>query len=106
MSNTLRFLRPFLQQRARPTSQAASSTYLSFYHTARFYSTEQASIVPRVRITHDNQGGKYSPEQYPRITPQKGVIDYQTFKERYKDLVRGGSGTDKVIVRGMFCFRI
>lgn len=41
-------------------------------------------------------------EQYPRIKRQDAVIDYHTFKERYKNLERGESKPDdEVIVRGM-----
>ena len=40
--------------------------------------------------------------RYPRIKNQDAVVDYYTFKDRYKDLGRGESKSDEVVVvRGM-----
>lgn len=44
---------------------------------------------------------EYSPELYPRMKPQKGVMDYKTFAERYRTLARGETSADEVVIRGM-----
>ena len=41
-------------------------------------------------------------EQYPRIKKEDGAIDFNTFKERYRNLGLGESKpNDEVVVRGM-----
>lgn len=105
MSIPLRCLCPCLRPPTQFICRATSSTYLSFYHTVRSYSTEQAPVTPRIRgVDSDLSEKQYLPEPYPRITPQKSAIDFQTFQERYKDLVRGESRSDEIVVRGMSCF--
>ena len=91
--SALQCLRPCLRSRSRPISRAASSAFL------RFYSVAQAQAEPRIRTTGESV--EYSPELYPRIQPQKNVMDYKTFAERYRSLVRGETGTDEVVIRGM-----
>lgn len=93
MSTPLRCFRPALHSYFRPRAPAA---YL------RFYSAAQAEIVPRIRTwTGDAEKWQHK-EQYPRIKKQDAVLDYHTFKERYKNLARGESRpNDLVVVRGM-----
>lgn len=93
MRSPLRCLCPSLRPRLLPTAQAA---YL------RFYSAAQAQGVPRIRIGDDVEAEKWQhKEQYPRIKKQDAVLDYNTFKERYKNLGRGESKpNDEVVVRG------
>lgn len=64
----------------------------------------QAQAEPRIRTSAEPV--EYSPELYPRIQPQKSVMDYKTFAERYRSLVRGETGTDEVVIRGMLAFSI
>ena len=33
-------------------------------------------------------------------------MDYKTFAERYRSLVRGETGTDEVVIRGMLAFSV
>ena len=96
MRTPLRCLCPTLRHYARPAARAA---YL------RFYSAAQASIVPRIRIRSDELETWQHKELYPRIRKQDAVLDYHTFKERYKNLGRGESKPDdEVVVRGMTAF--
>ena len=89
----LQCFRPWLRSPSRPISRAASSAFL------RFYSVAQAQEAPRIRTTMESL--EYSPESYPRIRPQKGVLDYKTFAGRYRSLARGETSTDEVVIRGM-----
>lgn len=104
MTITLRCLRPHLSSPVRLATQAVSSTSTSYY--LRCYSSQQDLITPRIRITQECTDGKYKPERYPRIASEKNVVDYQTFKERYKHLVRGESLPEELVVRGMLCSTI
>lgn len=118
MSKPLRWLYPCFQPRVRPTSRAAATTYLRFYQAFRPYSAECApekpqaiedhdslkgtqTPEPRIRIRHGAPEQKYVPEPYPRISSQEGAVDIGTFREKYKDLRRGDSRLEEVIVRGM-----
>ena len=69
----------------------------------RFYSAAQAEIVPRIRTGSSDEADKWHyKERYPRIKKQDAVLDYYTFKDRYKNLGRGESKSDdEVVVRGM-----
>ncbi len=91
--SALQCLRPCLRSPSRPISRAASSAFL------RFYSVAQAQAEPRIRTTMESL--EYSPDSYPRMEPQKGVLDYKTFAGRYRSLARGESSTDEVVIRGM-----
>lgn len=97
MRTPLRCLCPSLRPFVRPTARTA---YL------RFYSVAQTQDVPRIRRGVDVEAEKWRHrEQYPRIKRQDAVIDYHTFKERYKNLERGESKPDdEVIVRGMSAY--
>lgn len=93
MSGPLRCFRPALRPYIRPTARAA---YLRFYNAA------QAETIPRIRIWSGDSEKWQHKEQYPRIKKQDAVLDYHTFKERYKNLARGESKPDdEVVVRGM-----
>lgn len=96
--SALKCLRPCLRSPSRPIARAVSSAFL------RFYSVAQAQAEPRIRTTIESV--EYSPEPYPRVQPQNGVIDYKTFAERYRSLARGETGTDEVVVRGMLYFSV
>ena len=91
--SVLQCFRPWLRSQSRPISGAASSAFL------RFYSVAQAQAEPRIRTTMESL--EYSPEPYPRIQLQKGVLDYKTFAGRYRSLARGETSTDEVVIRGM-----
>ena len=71
----------------------------------RFYSDAPAETVPSIRnwSTDEPETLKWHhKEHYPRLKKQNAVIDYYTFKDRYKDLSRGESKSDdEVVVRGM-----
>ena len=96
MRTPLRCLCPTLRHHARPAARAA---YL------RFYSAAQAPIRPRIRIGSGELETWQHKEYYPRINKQDAVLDYHTFKERYKNLGRGESKPDdEVVVRGMTAF--
>ncbi|KAF6226538.1 hypothetical protein HO133_009404 [Letharia lupina] len=100
MRTSLRCLGPALRPYARPTARAAH---------LRFYSTEQAQLAPRIRTSSGGDRVKWQhEEQYPRIKKQDTVLDYHTFKERYKDLGPGESKPDdEVVVRGrIWSFRV
>lgn len=91
-----RYFRPALRPYVHPTARAA---YL------RFYSAAPTQDVPRIRTwsegSEDVEKWQHN-EQYPRIKKQDAVLDYSTFKERYKNLARGESKPDdEVVVRGM-----
>ena len=96
--SSLQCLRPYLRSLSRPISRAASYAFL------RFYSVAQAQDEPRIRSTRESV--EYSPEPYPRIKSQKGVLDYKTFVERYRSLARGESSTDEVVIRGRLRFSV
>lgn len=89
-----RCLCPALRPYPHPTARAAH---------LRFHSATQAPDVPRIRIWNEVEAEKWRKEErYPRVKKQDAVLDYHTFKERYKDLGRGESKPDdKVVVRGM-----
>ncbi|CAD6593566.1 MAG: hypothetical protein ASARMPREDX12_007323 [Alectoria sarmentosa] len=91
-----RYFRPALRPYLHPTARAA---YL------RFYSAAPTQDVPRILRTWIEQSKDVEKwqhnEQYPRIKKQDAVLDYNTFKERYKNLARGESmPADEVVVRG------
>ena len=121
MNSHLRCLRPYFRSRVLPTSRAACATYLQVYRAVRTYSAKQTldhlvdrirSVTPegtntpepRIRVRSGAPEEKYVTELYPRITPQKGVIDYHSFRERYQDIKRGDSRPEELIVRGMSCY--
>lgn len=89
-----RYSCPALRPNVRPTARTAC---------LRFYSTEQGQIALRIRTTNTDEAEIWQPkEQYPRIKKQEAVLDYHTFKERYKKLGRGESKPeDEVVVRGI-----
>lgn len=91
---TLRCFRPTPLPYVRPKVRVA---YL------RFYSAAPAATDPRIRTTASAGGETWQhKEKYPRIKKQDGVLDYRTFKERYKSLAREESKPDEeVVVRGM-----
>lgn len=116
MGNPLRCLRPCVCRCIRPAYRVVSNRSLRCYQTARCYSTEGDSKIPqddtqidgadgsqspkpRIRVTRGDREEPYFPP-YPRIKPQKGVIDYQTFRERFQSLGKGDSHSDEVTVRG------
>ena len=118
MSLPLKWLRPCLRPQLRRASVAARRTYLDFYHSVRSYSTQQANDTssspddlihpgevqilegtPRVRTSTEEE--RYTPEPYPRIAAQKGVIDYEAFKKLYYGMRRGETLSEEVVVRGM-----
>ena len=92
--SVLRCLRPGPRPRITPAARAA---YL------RFYSAAQAEVIPRIRTSSSSEPDKWQQkERYPRLEKQGAVLDYHTFKERYKSLERGESKPDdEVVVRGM-----
>lgn len=88
-----RYLCPALRPYVHPTARAA---YLGFYSTA------PTQDGPRIRAGSENVEKWKHNEQYPRIKRQDAVLDYKTFKERYKNVARGESKPDdEVVVRGM-----
>ncbi|CAF9911084.1 MAG: hypothetical protein ALECFALPRED_007073 [Alectoria fallacina] len=87
-----RYLCPALRPYVHPTARAA---YLGFYSTA------PTQDGPRIRAGSENVEKWKHNEQYPRIKRQDAVLDYKTFKERYKNVARGESKPDdEVVVRG------
>lgn len=91
---SLRCLRPPSRPFIHPPVRAA---YL------RFYSAAKSEIAPRIRTGSSDGPEKWQPtERYPRIKKQDAVLDYYTFKERYKNLGREQSKPDdEIVVRGM-----
>ena len=91
---TLKCFRPALRSSVPPTVRAA---YL------RFYSAAQDETEPRIRIRGYEEPDIWQhKERYPRIKKEDAAIDFNTFKERYRNLGRGDSKpNEEVVVRGM-----
>ena len=96
---TLKCFRPALRSYLPPTVRAA---YL------RFYSAAQDETVPRIRIRgYEEPEIRQHKGCYPRIKKEDAAIDFNTFKERYRSLGRGGSlPQDEVVVRGMSAYSL
>ena len=99
MRTRLRHLCPARRHYIRTITRAAH---------LRFYSAEQAQIVPRIRTWNLEGKDKWQhKEQYPRIIRQDAALDIPTFRERYKTLGQGESQPDdEVVVRGMLAYKL
>ena len=88
----LKCLRPCI----RPCNQPGPRSVSAYI---RFYSAVQAQFEPRIRKTHDLE---YPQGHYPRIKSQEAVLDFTTFRERYRGLKSDESKVgEEVVVRGM-----
>ena len=116
MRNPLRCLTPCLLYQDKSALWAAS-TCLHFHRSIRSYSAESEtknSTDYKSRSIDDGRqhlesrsqshdappGDRHVLEQYPRIQPQTGVIDYKTFRDNHNYLRRDESGAEEVVVRG------